>query len=383
MELTNILSATTQRYLGKNNAIMANEATNLVSTKRISKAADDAAGSAIATKLNVKAASLSKAIDNADQAIAMLQTAESGMSTIADALTRLKEIATQAASDNNSTDRTKLQTERARLELSITNIANSTKYGATALLDGGGATVGALGADLSVANGINGITAGGGSATAGAYTVDIAAVAGGKSALTVTDGSGNAQTINVTVPTAGSLDVSFATLGITVNVNSQLGSTAVDHTVDDAGFTVTVGADRSFTFQLGDVSNTYNHVDITIGGMGLVSLGLNGIGDWTDDEAGRTAAQTYLNTLNEDGKGIDYINTKKADVGAVQNQITNQKKKLTDELENTITAKKTIEDTKYEESFSNFIQAQIAVKVDITVLAQVNQLPQEILNMMK
>ena len=137
---TNVSSINTQRWLGINQTGQSKALERLSSGYKINNASDDAAGIAIATKLNVKAVSLDKSIDNGNQGIAMLQTAEGGMDQISNMLTRLKEIATQSASDN-TTDRTALDQERSNLETEINNIAQSTKYGATALLSGGTTTI--------------------------------------------------------------------------------------------------------------------------------------------------------------------------------------------------------------------------------------------------
>ncbi|MCX7856664.1 MAG: flagellin [Deltaproteobacteria bacterium] len=133
---TNVASINTQRWLAIAQAGMNKSLERLSSGYKINKAADDAAGSAIALKLNVKAVSLSKAIDNGNQALAMLQTAESGINEIGNILTRLKELATQAASDTVSDEeRGYLNTEAGKLVQEITKIANNTKYGAVSLID--------------------------------------------------------------------------------------------------------------------------------------------------------------------------------------------------------------------------------------------------------
>jgi flagellin len=129
---TNTAAINTQKYLSTNQATQDKALQRLSSGTKVASAKDDAAGAAISFKLNVKAASLSKGIDNGNQAIGMLQTSESALNTVSNILLRLKELATQAAS-SNTVDRDKLETESNKLETALDNINASTKYGDTAV----------------------------------------------------------------------------------------------------------------------------------------------------------------------------------------------------------------------------------------------------------
>jgi flagellin len=136
---TNTAAINTQKYLSANQASQDKALQRLSSGTKVASAKDDAAGAAISFKLNVKAASLSKGIDNGNQAIGMLQTAESALNTVSNILLRLKELATQAAS-GNTVDRDKLETESNKLETALNNINTSTKYGDTAVFGTGAFT---------------------------------------------------------------------------------------------------------------------------------------------------------------------------------------------------------------------------------------------------
>jgi len=132
---TNAASINTQKWLGVSNTGLNKSLERLSSGFKVNSAKDDAAGSAIALKLNVKASSVSKAIDNGNQALGMLQTAEGGLNTISDILNRLKTLAVQAASDTvSSSDRASIDAEATKLEGQVTNIINNTKYGDTSVL---------------------------------------------------------------------------------------------------------------------------------------------------------------------------------------------------------------------------------------------------------
>lgn len=379
---TNVSSLNTQRWLGVSSSKQGVSLERLSSGFKINSAADDAAGYAISNKLTIKSASISKAIENGNQGVAMLQTAASGLQTIADMLTRLKELATEASSDNNTTDRSSLQDERDQLEEQISDIVAGTKYGATALLSGTGNSVGSIGASLTAGAGINSITADATAAASTSYTVTIGAVSGGESLVTVADAAaGTSQAITVTVPTTGNLDVSFSGLGITINVNNALGSTAVTG-ADANGFAVTAGTNATFQFQVGDTNAGENQISASLGGVGLeADLGLGSeIGEWTDDSTGRTNALSYLDQIDV---AIGVINEKAAGIGAVQNRIEYQIQNLEATQENTKAATSTIKDVDYASEMSAFTSSQIQTQAGIAMLTQANQLPQQILSLLK
>lgn len=133
----NIEAMNTQRQLSISGGQMTKSLERLSSGYRINKAADDAAGLAISSAFRANIASFKVASRNASEANALLQVAEGGMDQITNMLTRLKELATQAASANSGTaERTKINAEGNALISEIDRIANSTKYGSSTLLDG-------------------------------------------------------------------------------------------------------------------------------------------------------------------------------------------------------------------------------------------------------
>jgi len=103
---------------------------------RINSASDDAAGFAISSKLIAQKTALSAASSNALQATSMVKMADSAQNEIQNMLVRLKTLATQASSANNSTALSKLDAERVALETQITKMAQSANYNGVKLLDG-------------------------------------------------------------------------------------------------------------------------------------------------------------------------------------------------------------------------------------------------------
>jgi len=362
---TNTASINVQRYLSTAQAAMSKSLERLSSGYKLNRAADDAAGIAIANKLSVKLTGISKAVDNGNQAIAMLQTAEGGISQINDILARLKELAGQAASDNvGSTDRTTLDGERAKLEGEIDKIANNTRYESTALLKGAN-TVGNVGTNLTVGNGIASIDASG--AAADTYTL---AVSG--TALTLSNTGGSSQTIDISSKPTGfnTTVVNFSSLGVKVTVNASLANVSTNNTFD-----VSVGA-SSFAFQLGSDNDARDQVNISIGNFAADGTVLALSGDLTT----QANARAYIDKLDT---AITNLNTQRANIGAVQNQLTYHVNNLSVMQENTKSAISVIKDADYAAEMAEFTRNQIITQAGIAMVSQANQLPQMILSLLK
>jgi flagellin len=110
--------------------------------RRINSAADDAAGLAVASRMNAEVRGLNMAIRNANDGISLAQTAEGGMNEIGNMLQRMRELSVQSASGTLSDDdRVNLQTEVTELIAQIGDVATRTQFNGVALLDGTNATV--------------------------------------------------------------------------------------------------------------------------------------------------------------------------------------------------------------------------------------------------
>jgi len=133
---TNISSLTSQRHLAESRLEMEQAMERLSSGKRINSAMDDAAGLTIAHTLDSKITSLSQAVRNANDGIAMLNLAEGAMDEISSMLTRMKELATQSINGTyqNSNDRSNMDLEYQQLADEITRISTQTVFNGISLM---------------------------------------------------------------------------------------------------------------------------------------------------------------------------------------------------------------------------------------------------------
>ena len=138
---TNSAALNSQRMLNSSQSSLNKSMERLSSGLRINRAADDAAGLAITTKQTAQIRSLNQAVRNANDGISMIQTAESGMDAVQNMLTRMKELATQGATDTlSSQQREYLAMEINELRQEINNVAGRTQFNGIKLLNGEGAT---------------------------------------------------------------------------------------------------------------------------------------------------------------------------------------------------------------------------------------------------
>jgi len=133
----NMMAANTARILGNTYASLSKSTQRLSSGLRINSAADDAAGLAIRELMRSDIATMRQGIRNAADGISLLQTAEGAMAVIDEKLTRMKELAEQAATGTYTTvQREIINSEYQAMAAEIDRIANATEFNGVKLLDG-------------------------------------------------------------------------------------------------------------------------------------------------------------------------------------------------------------------------------------------------------
>jgi flagellin len=131
------MSLTAQRNLNKSQTSLATSIQRLSSGLRINSAKDDAAGLSISERMTSQIRGLNQAIRNANDGISFAQTAEGSLSTMGDALQRIRELAVQSVNDtNSSSDRGALNNELQQLVAEVNRIASATQFNGQNMLDG-------------------------------------------------------------------------------------------------------------------------------------------------------------------------------------------------------------------------------------------------------
>ncbi|MEY8878087.1 MAG: flagellin [Leptothrix sp. (in: b-proteobacteria)] len=157
---TNLASLTAQRNQSASAMSLQTSMQRLSSGLRVNSAKDDAAGLAIADRMNSQVKGMNVAIRNSNDAISMAQTAEGALGKMTDSLQRMRELAVQSANGTNTTsDRDNLQAEFAQLQAEVTRLGTDTKFNGQTVLAGGtqtfqigadvGQTIDIVGADIT------------------------------------------------------------------------------------------------------------------------------------------------------------------------------------------------------------------------------------------
>jgi flagellin len=134
----NIMALNAHRQLGVNQTNSSKSMERLSSGMRINRAGDDAAGLAISEKMRGQIRGLKQAQRNAQDGISLIQTAEGALNETHAILQRMRELATQSATDTNTeADRVEIQKEIDQLAQEITRIANNTEFNTQTLVNGG------------------------------------------------------------------------------------------------------------------------------------------------------------------------------------------------------------------------------------------------------
>jgi flagellin len=133
----NISALNTHRQLSSATNAQSKSMEKLASGMRINRAGDDAAGLAISEKMRGQIRGLDQASRNSQDAISLIQTAEGALNETTDILQRMRELATQASTDTNTTnDRGEIQKEMDSLTSEINRIGNTTEFNTQKLLNG-------------------------------------------------------------------------------------------------------------------------------------------------------------------------------------------------------------------------------------------------------
>lgn len=154
---TNISSLNAQRNLSASQNSLSTSMQRLSSGLRVNSAKDDAAGLAIAERMNAQVRGMNVAMRNANDGISLAQTAEGALGKIGDNLQRMRELSVQSANDTNGTqDRQALDNEFQQLAEENLRVIENTKFNGQELLTGSGGTGGSfvfqVGANTSADN---------------------------------------------------------------------------------------------------------------------------------------------------------------------------------------------------------------------------------------
>ena len=377
---TNVSAMNTLRQLGGSSKEFASSLGRLSSGFRINRASDDAAGLGIANKMRADIRSMRQASRNAEQANSVLQVAEGATQTVSSIVDRMKELATQAASDNvDDAGRGRIKSEFNALQTEIDKIAATTEFQGKTLVNG------AFGNSLDT-NSSNSTALAAGT---GVYSADInGAVAGD---YTLGDGSNSGEvtltysgtTQTVTGVADGKASVTFDQFGVTVELDTNFtvydGSNA--STSDGTIVQVDAGANggsflvRSSGAYTSDDLVTLSNVDLTGSTLGIDSGSITLTGNGT--------AAEWQSALTSIDSAISSVSSAFGTIGAAQNRIAYAMQNTDAAVENIAAAESVIRDVDMAEEVTRMTKYQILQQAGTAMLAQANSAPQGVLSLLR
>jgi flagellin len=406
----NIPALNTTRQLSINGTNTQKSLEKLSSGFRINRAGDDAAGLAISEKMRGQIRGLDQASRNSQDGISLIQTAEGALNETHSILQRMRELAVQSSNDTNTAqDRSNLQDEMDQLTKEIDRISGSTQFNTKNLLDGSmgkgittatankltntalattttGATL------LSALTDANGNTLG----IATTDTIDVSYVMNGNTVSTnltvaaandlaslmtiITDANAAAPTYAATgiVLTADATGFGGAVNGLTVTVKDSNGVVRAGATNLLSSFTETSAAqnartDGQATFQIG--ANTSQNMQLSIDNMSSAALGVNSLKIGNQGQA--NVAIKVIDTATQK------VSAQRSALGAVQNRLEHTINNLGTASENLTAAESRVRDVDMAKEMMEFTKNNILSQAAQAMLAQANQQPQGVLQLLR
>ncbi|WP_050466488.1 flagellin N-terminal helical domain-containing protein [Herbaspirillum chlorophenolicum] len=356
---TNIPSLNTQRNLSASQASLNTSIQRLSSGLRVNSAKDDAAGLAIADRMNAQIKGLAVAQRNANDGISMAQTAEGALSTVTDNLQRMRELAVQAANGTNGAqDRKTLNDEYTQLSQEVFRVLNGTSFNGQNLFTGVG-----QGASAGVGSDSNSVSS---SLTlsfqVGANVVDNKL--NDQITITLDDLSNNGTISSVIGTSAKGLIGLGDTTGVSTAQATYTSAKAALDNLFATGSTLTADALASSAVTLqASIDSAKLSLDAAV--------------------AAPSAQSDAQNAIKNLDKAINLVSSKRAEFGAVQNRFTAVISNLQVSSENITASRSRIMDTDYAAETSNLSRAQILQQAGTAMLSQANSSPQSVLSLLK
>ena len=407
----NIMAMNAYRNYTNNTSALSKNLEKLSSGYKINRAGDDAAGLAISEKMRAQITGLDKAQDNAKDGISLVQTAEGALTEVHDMLNRMYELAEQSANGTfeDGTDRKQLQKEVDQLKSEINRIADSANFNGIKLLDGSmsangtttiksAATSQAPGVDVNImADSVfdaNGRRSG--------LKFSFAVVSNASKAGAVVDKDG-IVTISVAKASAGQASYSAADIQALLSkvtakdskVSADMVNAAKNATVTGAGIQDATGtkagkwttlaktsngaakpnAGKPLTLQIGDTSDSFNQLKVGIKDCHVDALGLTDMKIGDQDSAAKA--------LDKIKSAINYVSDVRGTLGATQNRLDHTINNLSVMQENIQDAESTIRDTDVADEMMAYTKNNILIQSAQAMLAQANQVPQGVLQLLQ
>ncbi|MDH0901014.1 flagellin [Comamonas aquatica] len=406
---TNIASINAQRNLTLSGQSLNTTMQRLSSGLRVNSAKDDAAGLAIAERMNTQVKGMTVASRNANDGISLAQTTEGALGKIGDMLQRMRELAVQAGNATNSkSDRQALQLEVKQLSDEIDRVAKQTSFNGQKVLDGSFA-----GAVFQVgANSGDNITLGALVDTRSEKISNITYAQTDVSSVDTLDSTSNTTLADYGLEATG-LGIQVTPPGQTVSLpdlppassrQERLGQVveAINNKSADTGVTAFLvkreGTEEyDIEMRSGKLDGNGMPVTISMAGFSASATGIANqtIGGTTASSPGVVYQDKGIDSidvstqsgawegLKKIDSAIDQVNSARATLGAIQTRFETAVSNIDVQIENLAAARGRIIDADFAVETANLSRTQILQQAGTAMVAQANQIPQNVLQLLQ
>ena len=358
---TNVNAAISILALQQNELDMSRAMQRLSTGKRINSAQDDAAGLAVASRMTAQIKGLNQAIQNAQQAVSMVEVAEGATVEISSMLLRMRELAVASQNGTNTTnDRNAMVTEFQQLQTEMERIADNTQYNGQNILDHEISQQTALTSAVITADDDIHITAHG-------YTdgQKITYQANGGTALAgLTDG----VTYFVKRTDADSFQLATTSGGTAITLTGT-GNDDQYFSSDVVSFQVGANASQTITVAFGEFE-TDQTTGVFSGAIDSSTIGVS-------TAASAAAAMAVIDTA------ISGVDSQRAGFGSALNRLNMAIANLSNAKLNAEASRSRVLDTDYAAETAELARTQIIAQAGIAMLSQANAQPQNVLALLQ
>ncbi|GAA2976623.1 MULTISPECIES: flagellin N-terminal helical domain-containing protein [Actinokineospora] len=384
---SNIAAMNAYRNLSVNDKQMQGSLEKLSSGLRINRAADDAAGMSIAQGLQAQIGGLKVATRNAQDGVNVVQTADGALNESAEILQRMRDLAVQSANggSQDTNAQAAAQTEFGQLQSELDRIAKTTSFGGQKLLAVG--TAGGTAYTGSFQVGANNTTD---DRIDVSLNASVFGAAGTKASNTLSGTfSAALDTETITASIGGN--------GATVTLNSP---SSLDDVVNQlngnasfsASFVATkAGADlkisskvaQSETITVSSSAAGLTAGTAVAGTTGSTATGFDSAGLGVGTAVSLSNTTNSRNAIDAVDAAIKNLSTARSQLGAYQNRFEHTINNINVQVENLSASKSAITDTDMAQEMVKFTRSQILSQAGTAMLAQANQAPQSVLQLLR
>ena len=359
----NVSAMLSNNALANNDTLLAKSMERLSSGLKINHGKDNPAGLAMAKRMNAQLKGLSVANQNAGDGVSVIETADGALTEVAAMLQRMNELSVKSANGTmTEQDRATIQEEIAQLKEEITRVSETTEFNGQKLLNGEFTSKGFTDNNDIKVNSYSTDTA------VNVYVID---------SLSVSRNADGDPVVNATLgenfPTDCEAEIKDNLVTISNKTGFKLtlevpanGGTYTDLAVDVTG----VGSMR---LQVG--SNEGQVLEVEIPAVTLQNMGIEEI-DVSTTEGAKDAIERL------DG-AIQYVSSVRSKLGAYQNRLESTENSLDITSENMTAAYSRIMDVDMAEEMTNYTTAQVLTQAGTSMLAQANERPSQILQLLQ